>query len=170
MAGEVDNIEAVSTMPLIDSGWRITGIRSAESFFSALSEILVLPVNICFEGTSIAPDVQALFAANAVTSTLEIPLGTIWPKSSVFHVSATGQFLQQLTMLSAKHAEPEVCDHFHAYKDGRGLMQWYDAFSGDPLLVDKSIPEANVQSFCRKLGLQYAPWRAANCPRFTEST
>jgi len=40
-------------------------------------------------------------------------------------------------------------------------MQWYDAFSGDPLLIEESIPEAKVQGFCRKLGVKYVRWRAA---------
>lgn len=30
----------------------------------------------------------------------------------------------------------------------------------DPLLIEKSIPEANVQDFCRKLGAKYARWNA----------
>jgi hypothetical protein len=159
-AQEVGNIEAMSTKPLLVSGWEITGIDSAEKFFSALSEILLPPVNLCFEGISIASDVQALFASNMVASSLEIPPGTIWPKPSVFHVRATEQFLQQLAVLAGKRAESEVCDHFHAFYDNQGLMQWYDAFSGDPLLVDEAIPETNVLSFCRKLGAQYARWSA----------
>jgi len=90
---------------------------------------------------------------------LQIPPGTIWPKSSVFHVLATEQFVRRLATLTAKHAEPEICDHFHAYKDGHGLMQWYDAFDL-PLLIDESITEASLQSFCTKLGVQFVRWHA----------
>ena len=150
----------MSTNPLFVSGWEVTGIRSAEKFFSSLSGILPLPVNLCFEGTSISKDVQTLFASNVATPTLQIAPGTIWPKPSVFHVRATEQFLHQLAALAGMHAEPEVCDHFHAYHETHGLMQWYDAFSGDPLLVNESIGEANLQSFIRKLKAQYVPWRA----------
>lgn len=153
---ETDNIGAMSTKPLFDSGWELRGIRSAEKFFSALTEILPLPANLCFEGTNISSDVQSLLASHAATQILQIPPGTIWPKSRVFHVRATKQFLQQLASLAGKHAEPEVCDHFHAYNGNLGLMQWYDAFSGDPLLVDESIAEAKVQTFCRKLEVPYA--------------
>jgi hypothetical protein len=72
-----------------------------------------------------SPDVMALFAANAATPTVEIPTGIriIWPKSSVFLVHATEQFLQQLIALAGKHAEAEVCEHFHAYANNQGLMQ-----------------------------------------------
>lgn len=161
LAEPIDTIEAMSAKPLFVSGWEVAGIRSAEKFFSALPEILPLPANLCFEGASISSDVQALFASSAVAPTLQIPPGTIWPKSRIFHVRATGQFLQQLASLAEKHAESEVCDHFHAYNDAHGLMQWYDAFSGDSLLVDAAIPEASVQNFCRKLGVNYARWRAS---------
>ncbi len=41
-------------------------------------------------------------------------------------------------------------------------MQWYDAFSGEPLLVDESVTETKVQAFCNKLRISYAPSRAPN--------
>jgi hypothetical protein len=72
---------------------------------------------------------------------------------------ATEQFIHELATLAGKHAEPEVCDHFHAYKDGYGLMQWYDAFDL-PLLIDESITEPSLQAFCRTLAVEYARWRA----------
>ena len=150
----------MSTEPLFVRGWKVTGITSAEKFFSVLNEILPMPVSLCLEGTRIASDVQALLKSRAGPASLEISPGTIWPKPSVFHVQATEQFLQQLAALAGKHAEPEVCDHFHAYCNGQGLMRWYDAFSGDPLLIDESISEVTVQSFCRKLGVKYSRWRA----------
>ncbi len=152
----------MSTKPLVDSGWELPGIRSAEKFFAALREILPLPANLCFEGTSISSDVQSLLASNAATQILQISPGTIWPKPSVFHVRATEPFLDQLAVLAGHHAEPEICDHFHAYNGNKGLMQWYDAFSRDPLLVDESIAEAKVQTFSCKLGVPYARWRADN--------
>ena len=157
---ETDNIGAMSTKPLFGSGWELPGIRSAAKFFVALPGILPLPANLCFEGTSITSDVHSLLASNAATQTLQIPPGTIWPKPSVFHVCATEKLLDQLAGLARHHAEPEICDHFHAYSGNRGLMQWYDAFSGDPLLVDGSIAEAKVQTFCRILGVPYAIWCA----------
>ncbi len=42
-------------------------------------------------------------------------------------------------------------------------MQWYDAFDL-PLIVDGSIAEASLESFCRELGVQYSPWHAPSEP------
>ena len=149
----------MATEPLFVRGWEVTGVTSAKTFFSTLAEVLPSPVNLCFEGTRISPDVQALLASNAVAPSLQILPGTIWPKPSVFHVRATEQFLHELGALAGKHAEPEICDHFHAYSDGHGLMQWYDAFEL-PLLIDESVAEASIQSFCRKVEGRYARWHA----------
>jgi hypothetical protein len=132
----------------------------AHEFFAVLPEILPLPVNLCFEGVGISPDVQQLLAAHAISASFEIPRGTIWPKSDIFHVVATEQFLVDLTAVARRHAEPEICDHFFAYTNGRGLMQWYDAFDLS-LLIAETVPEARLQIFCRKLSARYAPWRFA---------
>lgn len=145
--------------PFLASGWEVTGINRADKFFAALTEILPPSTNLCFEGTSMASDIHTLLASNAIVSTFKIPLGTIWPRPTVFHVHATEQFVSELATLAREHAEPEICDHFYAYK-GRGLMQWYDAFD-DPLFVDESIAEKNLQVFCRRLGAHYSRWVAA---------
>ncbi len=160
MPDKIANMEAMSSISLFVSGWEVAGIRNAEKFFSALTEVLPLPVHLCFEGTSISSDVRTLLASGVVAATLQIPPGTIWPKPSVFHVLATEQFIHELAALAGRHAESEVCDHFHAYQDSRGLMQWYDAFDL-PLLIDESITDASLQRFCNKLGVQYARWHAA---------
>lgn len=125
-----------------------------------MSEVLPLPAYLYFEGTSISSDVRTLLASGTVEATLQIPPGTVWPKPSVFHVLATEPFIHELAALARRHAEPQVCDHFHAYRDSYGLMQWYDAFDL-PLLIDESVTEASLQIFCRELGVRYARWRAA---------
>lgn len=145
--------------PLFVSGWEIAGIRNAGKFFSAVPEILTLPVNLCLEGTSISREAKTLLTPSAVTPSLQIPPGTIWPKPSVFHVRATAELLDQLFRLAGRHAAPEICDHFHAYNNTQGLIQWYDAFDL-PLLVDESATEVQIQSFCRKLGVAYARWHS----------
>jgi hypothetical protein len=145
--------------PFVQGRWEIGGIRQAHAFFEALVDFLPLPTYLCFEGTSIAPDVRTLLEANTVAPAMQIRAGTLWPKPSVFHVLANESLLQKLASLASRHAEPEICDHFHAYNNARGLLQWYDAFS-DPLLVDETIPEVAVQRFCSKLGVRYSQRQA----------
>jgi hypothetical protein len=133
--------------PFVKNGWEIGGIRQAAAFFDALVELLPLPTYLRFEGTSVAPDVRALLEANAIAPAMNIRAGTLWPKPSVFHILANELLLRRLGTLARHHGELEICDHFHAYRNGHGLLQWYDAFS-DPLLVDETIAGAAVQYFC----------------------
>src|SRR5262245_33441003 len=102
-------------------GWQIAGIRRAPEFFGALVEFLPLFSCLYFEGTSINPDVQKLLEANAVSPMMTVPTGTLWPKPTVFHVIANEDFLRRLAEVSNRYANPEICDHFHAYHAGRGL-------------------------------------------------
>ena len=123
-------------------------------------EFLPLSTYLCFEGTSVAPDVRALLEANAVAPAMNITRGTLWPEPNVFHVLATERLLRTLATLARHLAEPEICDHFHAYKDGRLVLQWYDAFS-DPLLVNETVVEATGQAFCSRLGVRYSRLQAS---------
>jgi len=139
---------------LLKPGWEIEGISTARPFFSSIGILLPLPVYFCFEGTSIEPDVWALLQKNSASPHLQVPTGTLWPKPRVIHVLATAEFVSNLAAIADSHAEPEICDHLHAYKDSKLLLQWHDAFDL-PILLDVSIPEEFVQNFCRAAGATY---------------
>ena len=59
--------------------------------------------------------------------------------------------LARLSEAALHHAEPEICDHVHFYRDGNALVQWFDAFSG-PLLVSKLVPRERVEQFASAVG------------------
>ena len=63
--------------------------------------------------------------------------------------------LDGLATLAETHAAPEIADHLHVYKDGKVLLEWYDAFSTDPCYVSMDIPEENVRAFCHSIGAHY---------------
>ena len=145
--------------PLFRSGWEVEGIRDGERFFRSLGQFLPAPAYLVFEGVSIAGDVRQLLESNAVTPRRHIPTGTLFPRPVSLHVPASDPLLARLAALAANHAEPELCDHFHAYSDERGLVQWYDAFDL-PLLVDGSIVEFQLRRFCAELGATCRRWQA----------
>lgn len=142
-------------------GWEVAGIKSPKKFFDSLAEHLLLPAYFCLEGTSIAQDVQEMLESNAVPSGMWTPTGTIWPTPRKFHILATNRVVSELILLAARHAAPEICDHFHAYNDKNGLLQWYDAFF-DPLLIDNSFNEEWIKGFCQSLNTQYERWHGAH--------
>jgi hypothetical protein len=85
---------------------------------------------------------------------LKIAGGTIWPKPQCFHTPITEHTARELARLSQSCAAPEVCAHLHVYRGDQVLASWYDAFSG-PLRVAASIPEHEIQEFCRDLQCTY---------------
>jgi hypothetical protein len=151
---------------LVGAGWQIEGIRGSERFFLSLHQLLPDPAYLVFEGVSIASDVRELLQASAVPARRQVAVGTLWPEPSTFHVPSSASFLAALAELAAQHAEPEMCDHFHAYDESRGLLQWYDAFDL-PLLVSGSIEEARISSFCAALGATYKQWKAERRAKHT---
>jgi hypothetical protein len=137
-----------------DDCWEVPGIKRGDTFFAALADLLPFPVYLCFECTGMAPDVRALLQSHAVEPPLQIRTGTLWPKPSVFHVQASDDFIREMVRVASVHAEPEFCDHFHAYDGEVMLLQWYDAFVL-PLLVNASIPEPSLRRFCDRLSVSF---------------
>jgi hypothetical protein len=158
----LDSLEERAGMaeePLFKAGWEIAGIRGGEEFFHSLHGLLPSPAYLVFEGISIARDVRQLLESAAIPPRRHVPVGTIFPRPTTYHVLASASLLMALADLATKHAEPELCDHLHGYDDSRGLLQWYDAFDS-PMLVDDSIPEDSIRKLCDELGAAYTRWQA----------
>jgi hypothetical protein len=98
--------------------------------------------------------VIAFCETHAAGKTTKVALGTIWPKPKVFHLSIAPEVVQELAALTGQHATPEICDHLHAYKDGRVLLEWHDAFD-QKLLISREVSEEKVAEFCKRLGAKY---------------
>jgi hypothetical protein len=144
---------------LVESGWEVADVTDGESSFRSLHLLLPGSATLVFECCGFAPDVRDLLRAAAIAPRRLVPLGTAFPRSEVFHVPASVSFLGAFADLAATHAEPELCDHLHAYDDDRHLVQWYDAFDL-PLFVDGSITEDAIRAFSDAVGASYGPWRA----------
>ena len=137
--------------------WGVSGIKSESlpQFLCALPSLLPAGSTLYLEGTSpSAREVIAFCETHAAERISKIALGTIWPKPKIFHLSMVPEVAQELAALTEHHAIPEICDHLHAYKDGRVLLQWHDAFD-EKLLIAQDVAEEKVADFCRLLGAKY---------------
>jgi hypothetical protein len=135
----------------------VSGLKRPGPFFASLGRILPPSSYLVFEGTSIAPEVRRLLESAAIPEKRHITRGTIWPRPTTFHVAASPALLSALVELSARHAEPELCDHFHAYDDSEQMLQWYDAFTV-PFFVAFSVEESALRAFCEVVGATYKKW------------
>jgi hypothetical protein len=134
--------------------WEIKEIRDSSAFFRELPMLLPNDAILYFEGISVAKDVKLYLQLNSISPNFELPKGTIWPRSAIFHVPINAAFMEGLARMAENHAEPEICDHLQAYTGEKIVLAWFDAFH-DPLWLTMDIPEIKVQEFCNNLNAKY---------------
>jgi hypothetical protein len=134
--------------------WRLTGVSDHSAFFRNLPALLPADAVLVLEGGLQPADLRAFIQRNEVPTAMKIAAGTVWPRSTVHHISATATILKELADLTEDRAAPEVCDHLHAYRDGEVLLEWYDAFS-EALCVSTRVPQDRLDQFCTALGVEY---------------
>ena len=133
--------------------WKVSGVKTAESFFRAVSLLVPDATHMFLEGSP-APNIKALLAAAADDVEYAAPVGTIWSwpqKEQRFSVGASSELFGRLAEAASGHAEPEICSHLHFYRNQEALVQWFDAFF-DPLLVSKLVPREQVDRFASTVG------------------
>ena len=145
-----------TTSPAIleeSKSWKVSGVRTAEEFFRAVSLLVPDATHMVLEGSP-GPDIVALLVDAADDTGYAAPVGTIssWPqKNQRFSVRASSQLFVRLSEAASRHAEPEICDHLHFYRGQEALVQWFDAFS-DSLLVSKAVSRERVEQFASAVG------------------
>ena len=139
------------------AGWEVSGIKSKSlpEFLRALPSLLPEHSILYLEDTAHSTrDVIAFLESHAASDTSKVALGTIWPRPKLFHVPITAEIMGELAGLSERRVAPEVCIHVHAYRDGRVLLEWHDAFFQE-LRISRDITEDKVAEFSRRLGAKY---------------
>jgi hypothetical protein len=133
--------------------WRVSGVRTAERFFRAVSLLVPDATHMFLEGSP-GSDIAALLTDAADDGEYVAPAGTIWSwpqKNQRFAVRASPELFDRLSETASHHAEPEICDHVHFYRGQEALVQWFDAFS-EPMLVSKSVARERVERFASAVG------------------
>jgi hypothetical protein len=134
--------------------WKVSKAKDLPSFLRALADLVPPDSIIYLEGGTPPRELRVFFQKNSIPEQSHVAIGTIWPRPMVFHLTATRANLIGFADLAERCAEPEVAIHLHVYRQGRVILQWYDAFY-DPLYISKEIPEDRVRKFCSMLGLNY---------------
>ena len=132
--------------------WTVSGVRSAEKFFRAITVLVPDATHMFLEGSS-AEDIVALLSPFRTITDYSAPVGTLWswPRDQRFSVTASPVLLASLSEAAAHHAEQEICSHLHFYRDGEPLLHWFDAFD-DPIMVSKAVPRERLERFCVEVG------------------
>ena len=137
------------------SFWEITAPKDHNIFLKGLLELCPNDSIMCIEVSSLAKNIRKIFTNIKIEGKLQIRKGTIWPKSEIFHIPLTHANIDILLELLEGHNVIEFCDHFHVYAGDKIILEWYDAFTEDPLFILREIPTDRVEKFCMDLGSQH---------------
>jgi len=135
--------------------WEVCSPKEFPAFLRALVDLVPHGAMAYLEGGSPPEHLESFLKERGVPEVSRVAMGTIWPRPRVYHLPATPDNLRELADIAEHCAEPEVAIHFHIYKDGKVLLQWFDAFA-DPMFISKEIPEDRVRAFCGRLGIEYS--------------
>ena len=136
--------------------WTIgPGSVDSSQFFRLLLSHFPDATTLYAEGTSIEPDVHALFKASAEEGAYLPGAQTIWPESVRFRCRFGAELCEQLARIAEHHAEPELFDHLFLYAGNDALFEWPDAFCNE-MSIPSSLEEERVAKFAQSLGLPYA--------------
>ena len=136
------------------NSWRVSRVRDAERFFRGVPPLVASATHVFLEGSP-AQDIVDLLRPYIDPSEYLAPVGTIWSwpgRNQRVSLTASPALLAALADAAGNHAEPEICDHIHFYRETEPLAQWFDAFFDDPLLISSIIPLEMVERFCASVG------------------
>jgi hypothetical protein len=134
--------------------WEVSSTRDVERFLRALPLLAPPRAMAYFEGTA-ERHVAEYLQQVSVTPTVQVAMGTIWPRPDCYHVPLTLQSMEALAAFLEAKPAGFFCSHCHVYDAGLVLLQWHDAFGGDPMLVSRRIGAETVGEFAAALGSSY---------------
>lgn len=139
-----------------DAYWEVSPTKDLPSLLRVLPKLIPESAILYLEGGTPSPDIKAFLITNCVPEVTHLAMGTIWPRPHIFHLPATLNNLSRLAELAEKCAAFEIAIHLHVYNHDKVLLEWYDAFFGDPMHLSRDVPEEKVRDFCSELSLQYS--------------
>lgn len=134
--------------------WEVFSIKDFPAFLKVISNLVPTGSILYLEGSDTPKKLRSYLEERASQNICKVEMGTIWPRPDVFHIDITKENMAGLAELAENCCTPEVAVHLHVYKEGKILLQWYDAFY-DPLFISKDIPEENIKKFCNSLNVKY---------------
>src|SRR4029453_24184 len=87
--------------------WRVSGVRTAEHFFRALSILAPDATHMFLEGSPV-PDIETVLTDAADEADYAAPVGTIWSwpaKNRRFSVRVSPELFARLSEAASNHAE-----------------------------------------------------------------
>lgn len=132
--------------------WVIEELKDPIAFFRHLGVLIPPDSTLYFEGSAIGPEAARLYDNNEAANTVPVVRDSVFPVPRIFHVSLNAAFIERLISLLDTYQTEACFHHVKAYREGRLLFTFHDAFDGSDLLVSDQIPEEKVRAFAFALG------------------
>jgi hypothetical protein len=130
----------------IRRGWLIEKPSDSTLFFQGLISVVLRGWFIRLEGGAHSKEIKEYLNNHVAPDYIEKG-GIIFKTEWAYHIAATQDVLSKFADFSTRHAEPEICMHFHLYGiSPLAYLVWYDAFF-DPIILSEEISEEKVRSF-----------------------
>ena len=132
--------------------WVIDRVEYPTLFFKHLSTLLPAGSILYFEGTKIAPALSALYEAHRATNAMPVVQEMVVPIPQMHHCTVSDELLKSLAEMAAGRPASELFNHLKAYREGRLLFAWNDAYEGE-LRISENMPQNLLNRFCQALGV-----------------
>ena len=135
--------------------WCVSPTKDVARFLRALPSLVPLGSVAYFEDTA-ESHVARYLRSVSIPAEAQLAMGTIWPRPDCYHVPVTAETMQNLAVFLEQNPAGLFCTHCHVYRDGVVLLQWHDAFIGDPMYISRTISADAVSAFAEKLGSSWS--------------
>jgi len=135
--------------------WVIEGLKDAPAFFRQLNALIPGDSTLYFEGCDLNPEVTRFYEKNRATDAVCVMRDTIFPVPDVFHVAMSPAVIEGLIDMLSRHPVAASLYHAKAYREGKLLFTFHDAFDGSYLYLSDRIPEDNIRAFSSSLSATY---------------
>ena len=149
-AGRGDGIDLDSV-----DRWVIEGLKDPSAFFRQLSGLIPWDSTLYFEGCDIVPEVAQFYERNRASNAICVVRDTVWPVPDIYHASMTPVVIEQLVGFLSRYTVAECFNHVKAYREGKLLFAFHDAFDGSCFLASDRISEENIRAFSSSLGATF---------------
>jgi len=134
------------------SHWVIDRVDYPMLFFKHLSKLLPPGSILYFEGAKIAPAAAKLYEEHRATNAMVVVQEMVAPIPQMYHCTVSDELLKSLAELAVGRPAADLFNHLKAYREGRLLFLWNDAYDGE-LRISEHMPENLRERFCQALGI-----------------
>jgi len=136
--------------------WAVEGLRDPVAFFRQLDRLIPADGILYIEVHNVVREAADFYERfRACKGATCVVLDMIYPVPEIFHLQLQPGVIEGFVHLLSKYSQPDCLTQLKAYRDGKLLFSFHDAFDGSDLLVSDEISAERVKEFCGSVGAAF---------------